>query len=52
MRSEARAAIQQTRVDTNDALLNVAADNSNLRAELAYNSKELQRTQDGIGSAL
>ena len=50
--TEARAAIQQTRVDTNDAIQHIAADNSNLRAELAHNHKELQRMQDGLGSAL
>ena len=50
--TEARAAIQQTRVDTNDALQHVAADTSNLRAELAHNHKELQCMQDGLGSAL
>ena len=50
--TEARAAIQQTRVDTNDALQHVAADTSNLRAEVAHNHKELQCTQDGLGSAL
>ena len=40
------------RVDTNEALQHVAADTSNLRAELAHNHKELQRTQDGLGSTL
>ena len=50
--TEARAAIQQTRVYTNDALQHVAADTSNLRAELECNHKELQRMQDGLGSAL
>ena len=49
---EAWAVIQQTRVDTNDALQHVAADTSNLRAELAHNHKELRCTQDGLGSAL
>ena len=52
VRSEARAVIQQTCADTNNALQLVAVDNSNLHAELAYNSKELQHTQDGLGSAL
>ena len=52
VRTEARAVIQQTLVDTNDALQHIAADNSNLRAELAHNSKELQRTKNGLGSAL
>ena len=52
VRTEARAAIQQIRVDTNDALQHVAADTSNLCAELAHNHKELQHTQDGLGSAL
>ena len=50
--TEARAVIQQTHVDTNDALQHVAADNSNLHAELAHNNKELQCTQDRLGSAL
>ena len=50
--TEAREEIQQKHVDTNDALQHVAADTSNLRAELAHNHKELQRTQDRLGSAL
>lgn len=52
VRTEAQAAIQQTRVDTNDALQHIAEDTSNLRAEVAHNHKELQRMQDGLGSAL
>ena len=52
VRTEIRAAIQQTHIDTNDALQHVAADNSNLHAELVHNNKELQCTQDGLGSAL
>ena len=34
------------------ALQHVASDNSNLREAIAVNSKELQSTQDGLGSAL
>ena len=34
------------------ALQHVASDNSNLREAVALNSKELQHTQDGLGSAL
>ena len=30
----------------------MASDNSNLREAIVLNSKELQRTQDGLGSAL
>lgn len=52
VRTEAWAAIQQTHADTNNALQHVVADNSNLCAELAHNNKELQCTQDGLGSAL
>ena len=52
VRTEARAAIQQMHVDTNDALQHIAADSSNLRAVLAHIHKELQRMQDGLGSAL
>ena len=40
------------RADTNVALQHVASDNSNLREAIALNSKELQCTQDGLGSAL
>ena len=50
--TEAPAAIQQTRVDTNDALQHVAADTSNLRAELVHNHKELQHMPNGLGSVL
>ena len=50
--AEAQAALQQTHADINNALQHVAADNSNLCAELAHNNKELQRTQDGLGSVL
>ena len=38
--------------DTNVALQHVASDNSNLREAIALHSKELQWTQDGLGSAL
>ena len=34
------------------ALQHVASDNSNLRVAVVLNSKELQRTQDGLGCAL
>ena len=34
------------------ALQHVASDNSNLHEAVALNSKEFQRTQDGLGSAL
>ena len=34
------------------ALQHVASDNSNLCEAVVLNSKELQRTQDGLGSAL
>ena len=50
--TEAPAAIQKARVNTNDALQHIAADSSNLHAELAHNHKELQRMQDGLGNAL
>ena len=40
------------RADTNVALQHVASDNSNLREAVALNSKKLQCTQDGLGSAL
>ena len=52
VRTEAQAVIQQTHVDSNNVLQHVAADNSNLLAELAHNNKELQRTQNGLGSML
>ena len=40
------------RVDTNVALQHVASDTNKIREVLAYNSKELQCTQDRLGKEL